>query len=111
MTIQAVATTTPVSNPTERFDGNQTNVFGTVTKIWSRTGGDVYARILTQGKAEEEHPPRLTIMIPKGKIGGQDISLMPGDALLVQGWISDGPYNESLKNFLSRAKRETAFDT
>ena len=99
-----------VAMPAERFDGNQAELYGTVTKIWNRIGGDVFARVATQGKAGEEHPPRVTIKFPKGKINGEDISLMAGDVFLVQGWISDGPYNETLANFLTRAKKEKAFE-
>lgn len=110
MTTLAVPTT-KVAIPAERFDGNQAKLYGKVTKIWSRIGGDVFARVATQGKAGDDHPPRVTIKFPKGKIDGEDISLMAGDTLLIHGWISDGPYTETLVNFLTRAKKETAFET
>jgi hypothetical protein len=109
MNTQAIPTKmSPI--PAERFDGNQAELYGTVTKIWSRIGGDVFARVATHGKEGEEHPSRVTIKFPKGKIDGGDISLMAGDGILVHGWISDGPYTETLVNFLTRARQEKAFD-
>ena len=42
----------PVTTP-ERFDGNQVELTGLVTKIWARSTGDVFAR-LSIGEASQE---------------------------------------------------------
>jgi len=97
----------------ERFDSNQVDFTGLVTKIWARSTGDVFARItIGEVSDEEEDNPepgaidaRLTLQLPNGQVNGQDISLLKGDALHVTGYLSDITQWETLRDFLLKARQ------
>ena len=101
----------PVTTP-ERFDGNQVDLIGLVTKIWARSTGDVFARLATRevSEDEEDNPElraidtHLTLQLPNGQVGGQDISLLKGDVLHVAGYLSDITQWETLRDFLLKAR-------
>jgi hypothetical protein len=102
----------PVSTP-ERFDANQVEFSGVVTKIWSRSSGDVFARIMIGDFSEKEEDnsepgavdARLTLRLPNGQVNGQDISLLKGDALHVTGYLSDITQYETLREFLLKIRQ------
>jgi hypothetical protein len=93
----------------ERFDGNTVSCSGAVTRIWSRASGDIFIRLALdapEGLAgDPSSSPRLTLRLPDGRMGGQDISLMKGDRLQVAGYLSDYEYWETLRDFLIKARR------
>ena len=97
----------------ERFDGNQVEFTGLVTKIWARTTGDVFARIIIgECSGEEEDNPepgavdaRLTLRLPNGQVNSQDISLLKGDAVHITGYLSDITQWETLRDFLLKARQ------
>jgi hypothetical protein len=102
----------------ERFDANQVELVGLVTKIWARSSGDIFARVTTGGPSlPDEVDPlgrafdfRLTLCLPLGQVNGQDISLAKGDALHVSGYLSDLTQWESLGEFLLKARKEGLFE-
>jgi len=106
----------------EIFDANTAEVRGKVYKIWPGAKGSVMARIeidhdilpegveFDENSNENDSVPRLTLEFPDGKVGGKDISLMVGDRVVAMGYINNPPYYESLKRFLSRAKRSELLD-
>jgi len=102
----------PVTTP-ERFDGNHVELTGLVTKIWARSTGDVFARVaIGEAPDEEEDTPepppidaRLTLRLPDGQVGGQDISLLKGDRVHVTGYLSDTTQWETLRDFLLKARQ------
>ncbi len=87
---------------------------GHVTKIWSRSTGDVFARIDTGATDAEKEldtipnqvDPRLTLRLPGGQVGGRDVSLLKGDALHITGYLDDLPQWETLRDFLLKAREE-----
>jgi hypothetical protein len=103
----------------ERFDCNQVEFAGVVTKIWSRSDGDVFARMrmdrlrapgdqLIEEEDEVESnsvDARLTVRFPNGQLNDQDISLLKGDVLRVRGYLSDTTQWESLRDFLLKARQ------
>jgi primosomal replication protein N len=102
----------PATTP-ERFDANQVEFSGLVTRIWARTTGDIFARIIIgEVSSEEEDSPesgavdaRLTLQLPNGQVCGQDISLLKGDALHVTGYLSDITQCETLRDFLLKVRQ------
>jgi hypothetical protein len=102
----------PVPTP-ERFDGNHVEFTGLVTKIWARSSGDVFARIVIGEilQDEEDNPEpraidaRLTLQLVNGQVNGQDISLLKGDVLRVTGYLSDITQWETLRDFLLKARQ------
>jgi primosomal replication protein N len=102
----------------ERFDANQVELVGLVTKIWARSSGDVFARLSLgepplpedadpQGRACD---PRMTVLLPGGQVNGRDISLQKGDALLIEGFLSDMTLWESLGDFLLKARQAGLYE-
>ena len=102
----------------ERFDGNQVEFTGLVTKIWARSTGDVFARIIIGEVTdeEEENPEprmidaRLTLQLPDGQVKGQDISLLKGDVLHVTGYLSDLTQWETMRDFLLKARQTSLIE-
>lgn len=102
----------PVSTP-ERFDGNHVECTGVVAKIWSHTGGDVFARLAPgdpSPEADENAAIRLTVKFPNGQFQGRDISLLKGDALHIGGFLSDVSQIETLRDFLLKARQIDLFE-
>jgi primosomal replication protein N len=101
------------ANTPERFDTNQVELTGLVTKIWARSTGDVFARInIGEVLDEEEANPRpgtidgrLTLRLPNGQVNGQDISLLKGDAVHITGFLSDLTQWETLREFLLKVRQ------
>jgi hypothetical protein len=107
----------PVTTP-ERFDGNQVEFTGLVTKIWARSNGDAFANDIFARIAigetpddEDDNPEpraidaRLTLQLPNGQVKGQDVSLLKGDMLHVSGYLSDITQWETLRDFLLKARQ------
>ena len=102
----------PVTTP-ERFDGNQVEFTGLVTKIWARSTGDVFARLIIGDVSDEEEDnpeprsidARLTLRLPDGQVNGRDISLLKGDAVHITGYLSDITQWETLRDFLLKARQ------
>ena len=102
----------PATSP-ERFDANQVEFTGLVTKIWARSSGDIFARIIIGdvSEKEEDNPEpgavdaRLTLRLPNGQVNDQDISLLKGDALHVSGYLSDITQWETLRDFLLKVRQ------
>jgi hypothetical protein len=104
-----------VFSPTtpERFDANQVEICGRVTKIWARSSGDVFVRVMTG----EDSPPegdrlegratdtRLTLLLPMGQVSGQDLSLLKNDLLHARGYLSDITQWETMRDFLLKARQ------
>jgi hypothetical protein len=95
--------------PPEQFDLNQAELEGIVQKVWGREQ-DVFARLAVYDALQPDGspaPPRyVTLRFPGGKaIGEEDLlSLQPGDALRILGYLVDNPYTETLRQFMSDAK-------
>jgi len=101
----------PATTP-ERFDGNQVELTGLVTKIWARSTGDVFVRLSIGEVSQDEGSSepgtldaRLTLQLPNGQVNGQDISLLKGDVLHVNGYLSDITQWETLRDFLLKARQ------
>jgi hypothetical protein len=102
----------------ERFDVNQVELVGLVTKLWARSTGDVFARISVGEIPEpgDDHlkdrsfDSRLTLLLPAGLVAGRDISLLKGDVLHIQGYLSDLTLWESLREFLLKARQSGLFE-
>jgi len=104
-----------VFHPTtpERFDCNQVELVGLVTKIWARSTGDIFARIIIGEDSgdEKDHPEsgavdaRLTLLLPSGQVNDQDISLIKGDALHITGYLNDITQWDNLGDFLLKARQ------
>lgn len=87
----------------ERMDENTIDITGTVIHIWKKND-DVYARVETLRGSESQHSPRFNLKFPRGQFHGESITLLPGDRLVIHGWICDEPYLESMQEFISRSK-------
>jgi hypothetical protein len=102
----------PSTTP-ERFDCNQVELVGLVTKIWARSTGDIFARLtIGEDSVDVKDPPesgavdaRLTLLLPGGQVNGQDISLIKGDALHIAGYLNDITQWDSLGDFLLKARQ------
>ena len=102
----------PPTTP-ERFDCNQVELVGFVTKIWARSSGDIFARLaIGEDSGDEKDPPessavdaRLTLLLPGGQVNGKDISLIKGDAIQVSGYLNDIPQWDTLGDFLLKARQ------
>jgi hypothetical protein len=107
----------PQTTP-ERFDANQVELVGLVTKIWARSTGDVFARVSVGETLEPEDnhlkdrsfDSRLTLLLPSGQVAGRDISLLKGDVLHIRGYLSDLTLWESLREFLLKARQSGLFE-
>jgi len=93
---------------TEQFDINRCTVGGVIQKIWDRDG-DIFLRLAFQ--PEEDKPLRyLTARLPEGTVGGQMVSLQPGDKIRVFGYLADAPYTETIREFLWDARKKKLQD-
>ena len=92
----------------EQFDLNRGTVSGIIQKIWDRHG-DIFLRLAFL--PEVDKPLRyLTLRLPEGQVGGQLISLQPGEKIRASGYLADAPYTESLAEFLWDARKKDLFD-
>ena len=96
----------------ERFDANQVELAGTVTRIWQR-GQDVFVRLAARSAADPDEPPEesdsqaachATLYLPGGLVNGSEASLFKGDRLRLSGCLVDIPKTETLRDFLLRAE-------
>ena len=109
-----------VFSPTtpERFDANQVEIYGKVTKIWARSSGDVYVRVMVgePSPPQDDAPEgracdtRLTLLLPMGQVNGQDLSLRKGDLLHVRGYLGDIAQWETMRDFLLKARQPGLVD-
>lgn len=91
----------------EHFDLNGVQVIGTVQKLWGR-GGDVFARlrVSTRGKIEEAEDAfsyYINLRFPEGEVQGTPVSLSPGIAIRVAGFLTHTQYQERILKFLDAA--------
>jgi hypothetical protein len=98
-----------LKRPGETFDLNTARVAGVVVKLWPRNG-DVYARlrISTRGKLIEDDDTQAVycnLRFPEGKVKDQPISLQPGDAIRVSGYLTHNEYFETIHRFLQDARK------
>jgi hypothetical protein len=92
----------------EQFDINRCTVSGVIQRIWDR-GDDLFLRLAFVPEADK--PPRfLTLRLPSGKVGGQLISLQPGETVNASGYLVDEPYEESLREFLRDARKNNLLE-
>lgn len=106
----------PVSIPSptqERFDANQVELAGAITRIWQR-GQDVFARLAARpspdpddssAEPEPQASQHATLYLPGGQVDGQEASLFKGDRLRLSGCLVDLPKTETLRDFLLRAEK------
>lgn len=97
--------TSTTSLTPERFDANQVELSGVITRIWARRG-DIFARLDTNNAPEsndERTLHRATLCFPAGLVNGQEVSLLKGDFLHLTGYLEDLPGEETLRDFLFKA--------
>jgi hypothetical protein len=100
--------------PGEQFDKNTACVTGTIQKIWGRDE-DVFARlqISLRGQAVETDDTQscyINLRFPDGTVPGQDLSLQPGDAVQVTGYLTHNEFDESIRKFLEAAGKPEFLD-
>jgi|GEM_PF-3307893 len=94
----------------EKFDLNQAQLAGVVQRAWS-AGPDILVRLALVAKpdepgAPENQPASVVLRLPQGCIGGQNITLLTGDHVLVNGYLADAPYIESGQQFAERSRKD-----
>ena len=100
-----------LKRPGEAFDLNTTQVAGVVQKLWPRSG-DVYARlrISIRGHLMEEDDAQaiyVNLRFPMGQVNNQPITLQPGDAIRVSGFLTHNEYFETIHHFLQAAHADS----
>ena len=86
-------------------------VEGSVLKIWSRIkNGDIMVKLILPD-TNSEYQSRITIQISCGQIMDEDISLIEGDLIRVQGYMTYSTNMETTKEFLSRAGKKSILET
>lgn len=100
-----------LKRPSETFDLNTTQVAGVVQKLWPRSG-DVYARlrISIRGRLMEEDDAQaiyVNLRFPMGQVNNQPITLQPGDAIRVSGFLTHNEYFETIHHFLQAAHADS----
>ncbi len=83
----------------ERFDLNSVVIVGTVQKIRPFNARHVLVHMASGSN-------RIALALPEE----QDITLLVGEQVSVQGWLEDVPYEESFAAFLQRAGRSDLFE-
>jgi len=92
----------------EQFDLNEVTVAGVVQKLWGRSA-DVYARLRISQRGVLVEPEDalacyVTLRFADGRVGGDPITLQPGAALRVGGYLTHNWIDESLRKFLDGAR-------
>jgi hypothetical protein len=95
--------------PAEQFDINSATLAGEVQKLWGR-GGDVFARLCVPQrgpliKTDEAQSSFVNLRFANGMVGGQDLSLQPGDVVHVTGYLSHTEFEETIRRFLEAADK------
>ena len=105
-------TNSPLPLSTERFDANQVELSGVITRIWARHG-DVFARLDTSSSLKDDPGAllRSTLCFPAGLVDGQEVSLLKGDGLHLTGHLEDLPGEETLHDFLLKAGELAQLET
>lgn len=103
--------TTPAFSP-ERFDANQVELSGVITRIWARRG-DIFARLDTSSTQQNDNSAllRCTLRFPNGLVNGQEVSLLKGDGLHLTGYLENLPGEETLRDFLLKAGELALFES
>ena len=83
----------------ERFDMNSVAIAGTIQKIRPFNAHHVLVHMASGSN-------RITLALPEE----QDITLLVGEKVNVQGWLEDVPYEESFAAFLQRAGRSSLLE-
>ena len=99
----------------EQFDMNTATVTGVIQKIWGRNE-DVFARlrISLRGQAVETDDAQscyINLRFSGGTVPDQDLSLQPGDAVQVTGYLVHNEFDESIRKFLEAAGKSEFLDT
>jgi hypothetical protein len=97
--------------PSETFDMNTTQLAGMIQKLWPR-GGDVYARlrISTRGHLVEEDDAQAiyaNLRFPMGQVKNLPITLQPGDAIRISGFLTHNEFLETIHRFLQAARADS----
>ena len=98
----------------EQFDLNLVTLAGVIHSVWGKTE-DVFARIAVSHRGElmekdDEFTSFVTLRFASGAVDGTPISVQPGDAVKVRGYLTHMDYNESLRKFLDDAHSRDFFD-
>jgi hypothetical protein len=91
----------------ESFDLNQVQLTGLITSTWAKRS-DVFARLRV---GEEKHGVHVTLRIADGMIGGDLVSLQPGDHVETKGYLIQHEYYESIRKFLEEASASSFLDS
>jgi len=104
------------------FQTNQAEVEGNISKIWSRSNGDIIFRLAVYDEftdllnekddigRDKRKPHFVTVVVPKGRVNERLVNLSKGDHVRVCGHLRDETYFESLRDFLLKAKAEHLLD-
>lgn len=111
-----------VSSDDNNFHVNRVEAEGNITKLWSRSNGDILFRLAvydehtellgeTDAAGREKRKPHfLTVVVEDGKVGGRAVNLQKGDHVRVSGYLRDEVYFETLREFLLKAKAESVLN-
>lgn len=106
---------TPAIQPIhEQFDLNLAALAGVIHSVWGKAA-DVFARIAVSNRGElmeqdDKFTSFVTLRFASGALDGSPISVQPGDAVRVRGYLTHMDYNESLRKFLDDAHSRDFFD-
>lgn len=110
----------PALKPVEDFDLNTARVLGQVHSVWSKyehtflrvavTEPAIHAVIPKESEGETDGSGKsdpeskrvqfITARIENGLLHGELVTVMPGDWVLINGYLADMPYEESIREFL-----------
>jgi len=95
--------------PDEQFDMNSATLAGVVQKLWGHNG-DVFARLRVSRRGqlvetEDAQSSLIILRFANGMVGENDLSLQPGDAVRVAGYLSHSEFAETIRNFLEAARK------
>jgi len=95
--------------PDEQFDMNSATLAGVVQKLWGHNG-DVFARLRVSRRGqlvetEDAQSSLIILRFANGMVGENDLSLQPGDAVRVAGYLSHSEFDETIRNFLEAARK------
>ncbi len=101
-----------IKRPGEIFDLNTAQVAGRIVRLWPRHG-DVFARLrITSADKLPEAAQAVycNLRFPFGKADNIPISLQPGDAIHVSGYLTHNEYFETIHRFLQEAHASQFLD-
>ncbi len=95
--------------PDEQFDMNSATLAGVVQKLWGH-GSDVFARLRVSRRGQlvendDAQSSLIALRFANGMVGGNDLTLQPGDVVRVSGHLSHSEFDETIRNFLEAARK------